>query len=433
MDSCVAGSLFGKCSYSTENVALWQNQSYCIFHLPKEVKNEKGWDPGSKNFLRFKSEFRKVIDDAKSKDTCADFSRCVFPIGMDFRDYNNENPFPYIEFQYSNFMGNADFCSTQFDFYANFLHSKFHGPAIFSNAVFNDKVNFSQIQPFNSNFKDAEFRSCSFVSVKFTDTCNFSNAKFKGPVDFTEARFEVAANFYKAKFGEIGTGNTNSKDKANFTTTTFLENANFNSAIFRYEVLFTGTTVEGLAEFRSSEFQFVPGLTNAKFQNDVDFEFAFFKTGTPIIFRKIKKIMEDQRHWWEATRFFAEEKRAENSGKNFIPKYFSLNFCYWLLNGYGLGYRRTLGWLGAFWFTGGFGYGYFDLIKPSSIWKEQLACAHWFAKGLIFSFQSLVLPFKWAPLMPTNLTGIIASSVQSFFGILLIGMALLSIRRRFKI
>ena len=150
--------------------------------------------------------------------------------------------------------------------------------------------------------------------------------------------------------------------------------------------------------------------------------------------------MEDQRSMWEATRFYGYELSEEKKSHKFSEKELYLNWIYFLLNDYGRGWLRPFWLLGVF--TFGFGliyyiFGGYELQGSDELigWEESIPRFSEFSQSLIFSAQTLKLSWLFGRQIfyPTEVWSWAASGIQSLINLILYAMAVLSIRRRFKL
>ncbi len=263
----------------------------------------------------------KALFDVNGVAGKADFSEATFNDKFTFKDVEvvGETTFSNTEFK-----KNAEFTNGTFSNNANFSHTQFHADAIFtqrefkgdadfssgvvikgkalfdvngvagkadfSEATFNDKFTFKDVEVVGeTTFSNTEFKkNANFESGSFVDNAHFSNSRFhsdalfsqrefKQQADFTVATFEEEANFEKGSFGKFTTfnmaqfnGNTlftyrEFKQKSDFSESTFQQGANFkygrfeiisfDKAQFQGDVLFTQRIFTSSCNFNNLEAQ----------------------------------------------------------------------------------------------------------------------------------------------------------------------------------
>jgi uncharacterized protein YjbI with pentapeptide repeats len=146
----------------------------------------------------------------------------------------------------------------------------------FISSDFNNKMDFS-----NALFeKNVRFRNC-----KFNDEVQFKDAIFMQIADFRETTYLTDVDFSQVIFENRALFDSTSIHHADFNKTIFKGFANFGNTIFRsgvdfYNVNFTngsrfqGTTLDGLSEFK-----------NTNFVEDVDF--IYLKSNYVLVFNNV--------------------------------------------------------------------------------------------------------------------------------------------------
>ena len=160
-----------------------------------------------------------------------------------------------VMFLQASFARRATFEETRFKADANFGAMKVGDAIVFTKAVFEGPVNFSEAQVGNFEANEAQFHNtdqvAGFKSIKVGHSAFFNGAVFVGPVNFGFA--DVAGNFEAdgAKF-------QNKEKAASFNSMKVGGYASFNDAVFEGPVMFvqadiTGIFMVGKAKFQNKE------------------------------------------------------------------------------------------------------------------------------------------------------------------------------------
>ncbi|MFP4189166.1 MAG: pentapeptide repeat-containing protein [Halobacteriales archaeon] len=275
---------------------------YCIFHLEPERRELLGVTESD-----VRDAFMRALEDADSNEE-ARFIGATFPETVVTDQAIAENQaVDVVDLQHTVFEGKLDLtnavvsasltldCSELFSFSAP--NTVFEGDASFRECEFEGSVNLS-----GATFEgDASFKRASFAQVAdFSDTVfeggadirystykgvetTFQDARFVGDVrasgvtfdtvDFTSAVFDSDADF----------SNTSFRDEAKFQYADFDGRATFEGADFSDNATFRGVEFLGGASFNDASFQDWVTFLNVEFDGDADFSDAWFKRDLNIV------------------------------------------------------------------------------------------------------------------------------------------------------
>lgn len=250
------------------NREIWNNEEQkCIFHCmekPIALFNEKLFE-----------ELKLLNDNIKTE--IIDFKYFIFPPNFTLSDISIHHD---INFDYSQFCGDAKFYGTYFHKKASFNHAKFQGDTSFESAHFYGFTFFMS----SKFFGVVEFRYSSFENTTYFHRAEFhhgvqfknmkiekndfelNNASFWGQTKFEEIKSNSPIRFRNALFyGEISLLNsefTNYVDFAGtifykdvkFSEAKFLHKTNFSYTIFKNKVDIKGISFSGDTKFECTEF-----------------------------------------------------------------------------------------------------------------------------------------------------------------------------------
>ncbi|HEC1782681.1 TPA: pentapeptide repeat-containing protein [Campylobacter lari] len=225
------------------------------------------------------------------------FKQCVFKNKIIFTDsiFHSSTDFSLSQFENEVRFVNATFNfidKSNDSFENNFREAHFKNKAIFFQALFKGKVNFSLV-----NFQDkTSFIGTKFIcsktsnqsinnfrEVNFNGKTSFSNAIFLALVNFSLSTFENEARFIKTNFSGEAKDITFIND---FREITFKKKSIFKESIFKTKVDFSSTIFEGEARFSSTQFsathnsELVNIFKECVFANKIDFSSTTFKGKT---------------------------------------------------------------------------------------------------------------------------------------------------------
>lgn len=162
-----------------------------------------------------------------------------------------------VDFEGSQFDGDAGFRGTRFDEVANFRAVQFNKNANFEVARFGE----------HADFMEARFGGhASFIKVRFDGDANFLRSRFSGDARFMYTEFAGRADFSGARIVEYAYFmNTNFSEYAYFWDAQFNGDASFREARFHGDAYFWDVQFDGDARFEE-----------ALFEKDADFKFADF-------------------------------------------------------------------------------------------------------------------------------------------------------------
>ncbi len=236
---------FGDAVYEHEGIF------FCVMHYPSKnkvdefrIELKKKIDSENYNFCGV--YFPEVVDFSLYErpkevrfcfNTAANFDSATFSSKADFR---SAKFCCEVSFSYATFSDESWFVGTEFILNANFSYAMFSNAAHFEDAKFKGTERFS-----NAKFSYATFISTAhFHSVEFIGV-NFMDVTFTRNVWFDDAIFNGEALFNSAKFG----------DEAIFSNTTFVMPARFSKTVFSGLTRFEGTKFKNETEFVQAQFK----------------------------------------------------------------------------------------------------------------------------------------------------------------------------------
>ncbi len=268
------------------------------------------------------------------------------------------------------FRANADFRSTKFSANAEFSEATFSAVAFFNSAMFSTIAVFSSAT-FSSHlfFKSAKFSAAAyFRSAKFSATAYFDSAKFGATAVFSKAKFSAATSFSKVLFSGAA-----SFEEATFGAAVYFEEATFGAAAY-----FRSAKIESYLRFTGKADS--PVFTDAAsldlqlaqitkpeqlifhtvrlrphwFVNADARKFEFTNVNwvvqdelrpiskrenhhrlLSIAYRQLATNAEDNNRYGEAAQFRYASMEARRLERRAQGAFWSLDWWYWLVSGYG--------------------------------------------------------------------------------------------------
>ncbi len=189
-----------------------------------------------------------------------------------------------------------------FDELQDYSNTIFTGPVIFRNvrftvgckfdgAIFQERVNFSNVQSLTAKGASTSFIGCRFEKIARFDRstlylANFSNAAFEGVASFRNVRFLASARFDSAKFREPATFiDAEFNGLGSFNEVAFAKSATFTGAVFRYWL--------SHARFNKSSFGELAGFDRCQFSGLAEFAEAVFKAGATFAGARFTERLDD--------------------------------------------------------------------------------------------------------------------------------------------
>ncbi|NJE46889.1 hypothetical protein E3E35_05580 [Thermococcus sp. GR7] len=221
---------FGNCDPETAD------QEYCIFHKPNKTE-EEAVEFYRKFLERFKPrqrEIKRSVPQGQKVVTCT-----IFDIPVDCRGF----VFPKIPK----------------DMKSLFSHAIFRRGAIFDWTIFEEHVDFTGAEFYDSPKGKRFFGGARFYKAIFKGNADFAGAIFHCNVKFEEVVFEGEAWFEGSHFEQV-TEFTKSKfeDIANFEYAVFEKEVSFWKVSFGKEAWFVATIFRGDVDFEETTFNEVP-------------------------------------------------------------------------------------------------------------------------------------------------------------------------------
>jgi hypothetical protein len=359
----------------------------------------------------------------------ADFTSAIFSNRADFA---SATFFSNVAFTSTNFCDYADFTSGTFSGDADFESAAFSGDAYFKSATFSATAEFASSKFFNyACFESAGFASyAGFVSVTFSAYADFESATFGSRADFKSATFSDDADFESATFS----GN------ADFESTRFSGSAGFSSATFSKDAVFVNVEFTARTVFADVRFEAgVPDFRGAKMHEATEWHAVAWPPAPQAkdaaqaqvyAYERLKQEMERLKKHEDEQFFFRKELRAR---RGLVPPRsgaWLLNYLYEASSDYGQSIGRPLLWLlGVFTIGAAFfaGTPVFNGSRMPILRAAGLSFAN------VFSF----LPLKREIMTTEMIDGLSSAAqiigvVQSLLGLLLLFLAGLALRNRFR-
>ncbi|NMU89062.1 hypothetical protein HGQ98_04095 [Achromobacter ruhlandii] len=431
----------GKCQFSIfdeSDLVAFNGKKFCPFHLP--LGDDKGnqtlkskWGFGAQ--ARFSGLLAQYIEERSNQNKPIDlcglvhWDRLTFAMryssdGMGGLAIPYEN-LPAIALDGAEFPRGVDFNQLHFAKRVYARNVTFGGPADFNMTRFSDEVDFSAaVFSDDANFFGAKFESKTlFGGARFRNKLVFASAEFSNVVDFSLRHF----------FGNVVPDHASDESirVAQFHNAKFLGQAKFNDRQF----------LSG-PNFREAQFSIAPEFHNSGFHQSATFDGAqFLDTSSATAdhaYRTLKLAMERLGARDEQAEFFALEQqaRAKKPSTPCSVKLFS--YLYWLASDYGRSFVRPLLWLLAVTvlFVGAHAlaiactangqtpilafatdFTLEQLMRPFAIWSPG-ALTRW---GFEVTTPAAELPIK------------LISTIYTLTALGLVALALLALRRRFKL
>jgi hypothetical protein len=251
VDSLEVNSIHEKVCINDEQFTEFENNYYCLFHLPTKEKDIE----------KFEQKFKERLIEIEEKVT--ETEKLPLEELVDAR-----NGLLY-DFRYVCFPSKVSFYKYNFVAFANFSKTTFLEDANFKSATFSAVADFSYVTFSN----EASFRWTVFLAY-----ADFRLVTFSSNADFKSARFENGANFIAGTF----------LDDINFNLATFSDNANFDSVTFSGNVNFNQTQFVKDAFFRESIHSKTSIFSDANFNLGAYFRAARFEKSSEIFFQRTK-------------------------------------------------------------------------------------------------------------------------------------------------
>ena len=186
----------------------FNDEHYCLFHLPVEEKNDDAkfdqhfqlrLDAVEKRLVEIENLPEDERETAKS-EVRYDFRYVWFPSMVDLDNYKFS---VYADFSGATFSTHAKFTKTTFSAYADFTKTTFSTGAYFNKTTFSTAAYFS-FATFSTG--------ASFYEAKFLEASEvyFSGTKFEGGVDFRSAVLDGYLIFEGSRYNELFTGKASS-------------------------------------------------------------------------------------------------------------------------------------------------------------------------------------------------------------------------------
>ncbi len=452
------------CGFGAHADVSCSDGNYCIFHAPESVK--RNWSSAQVD------EFNHLVFDLIIKSADAgedvDLTGIVFPGDVDFQSLHGHQ-LPRLTFRGATFLGAVSFEGLEFPNRVVFEWAKFFDTTNFKKTVFGTwgdfrRTSFYRFTDFTSaifkgwgHFTEAEFHyEVRFTHVRFSSDANFESAEFdrgafagwanltdtglSEKFDIEDERIFGLADFALAKFSRPYFNESVFQSRADFSKCRFNEAAYFSDVKFRKFVTFSGAEFNSITRFRNTDFGSPPRFHNARLHQDTDFRGANFPTppteDAARAYRVLKLAMEETRARDDEANFHAHEldiRRKLETTPHFV-KFASL------LYRFGSDYGRRIDrplivLLGTVMF---FAFVYWSMAIPMGN-LDALSAVY-------FSLHHVVRPFlvavpgyekdlsEWSKLLVDYYPNavVIIAMIQSVISVGLLGLFILSLRRKFR-
>jgi uncharacterized protein YjbI with pentapeptide repeats len=420
----------------------------CVFHLPADEKDAAEFWKCLASYMM--AIYRRVVD-LSTQDFTVKAEAWIFRSGFTglAQDYLNALPrnasdlwghrgfvFPAMD-GIHNFDGfsfvMADFTAAEFTGDALFRRVKFVNGAGFRFAVFRGGAYFGPESPMWAMSSPSASRAPACTS--FDANASFQEAVFKGRCSFAFVQFKGIASFTEALF----------KSESFFVGSVFHKEVKFRNATCEQESRFDDATFNGGADLSGMHFEKGAGFHGAKFGPWLDFQGAQLGKmigGDERAARTIRKLVERDGSYADAGDIYIIEmnfrRRRFEWSHAFIRRL--LMELYRGVSRYGESPSRALFCLailvltsaGIYLFTG---FKFMDVPHqhiPLTLGPAWPTLGH-FGLALVYSFGNIVPGwFKPESMGPTSLATGIVSVVQAVFGIVILALFVLAVRRRFS-
>ncbi len=364
-------------------------------------------------------------------------------------------------FSRAEFQGDLSFHEVHIEAATDFDGATFQSHSNFSGAVFGGRANFK-----NSAFK----AESSFLLANFHDAALFDRANFLDPVVFHEARFSKRASFDHATFASHADfKECVFKDHAVFRGAAFKSYLGFSSALFMRDAVFSSlepndrrlpySTWEGAkfsasasfenrefttqGDFLNTEFAKAPNFHGCEFHQAMVFpaESAFLEregAAAAQAYRTLRLAMEKLSARIEVGQFFALEQEALRNTPGRLRRHeWLMSWLYGALSNYGRNAQRPIVILLSMLLL--FSVIYAISVSPILSVSAKLDLEI-LRRSLVFSIQQAVQPFwVWREpgktILSENSSPLFVAAIatiQSIASVILVSLALLAIRWRFK-
>lgn len=351
---CCRSEKFKWCK-SLDTTTCDDGKEYCIFHAPE----------GHKGIAI--EEFNELVLDrikrAKQLGQKCDLSGTLFEGPISFREYDEDNPLPLVNFQEVTFIDSADFRHVSFNEEvtfdkaifresASFWHTSFRGRVSFSEAAFMKKASWHGTTfADKATFQLGTFAEGAYFSdITFYDSVNFRMVKFHGEL-VVGGTFQGEVDFRQVLFGDTTEFRGTFEKEVSFWWSTFKAEADFRNIVFRNMTDFSRCTIEKTMLFTEVDLsycsfldcriyncQFIrckwPSIRGRKAVYDEKKKAAYEKLEE--IYRQLKLKYKEGYNEQEASIWHYSEKemfRKKKSWRRFNP--FSFSNLYWASSGYG--------------------------------------------------------------------------------------------------
>ena len=354
------------------------------------------------------------------------------------------------DFSSASFDGETAFDLAQFNARADFYNGNFYGPIAFTGASFSN----------DANFREVTFREDAVLSAGFGGEAQFDSAVFLKGGDFSGSRFNGVAEFSLAEFKGVARFNRCMfASHADFSYSSFEKNVDLSCSRFQSSVRFLGGFLKWNRTIRTFSLNSYVDLQEAEFEhpkevtfqsvrlrpswligtNPREFTFVnvewhpsklseeiehFTERRIPYFHRLLEKTFwdisknqEENSYYEQASRFRFWAFDVRRRSRLFGWKFWTLDWWYWAVSGYGERVGRAFVGLILIWIVFGF------LYKLSGIGNFR------FPQAMLYSFQVLLLQNP-EPL-PTTLSQRALFSLEKIAGPLQTALLALAIRRKF--
>lgn len=228
-----------------------------------------------------RADFTRALFEGETSFSSAMFSRTAVFVETSFR--------AQLQFTEARFQDDAYFSQTSFASDVRFTGTEFHGgdnttaeDTSFKEAIFHGCADFQKTKFRRAVFTNSQYQSATFSSAVFTGQVEFDSTEFKDSVVFDHAVFEEKSRFDNTEFQSVNFDEARFSDDVSFRGVTIHDDAMFRGVEFRggdniinKDMIFSRSTVEGVANFYSAEFG-LADFSGVQFEDHVVFDEGVF-------------------------------------------------------------------------------------------------------------------------------------------------------------
>ena len=117
----------------------------------------------------------------------------------------------------------------------------------------------------------------NFTNSTYKDEADFTNSTYQGRANFTSSTYQGRANFTSSTYqGEANFTSSTYQGEANFTNSTYQNEVYFSDSIYQDEVYFHSSTYQGEADFTGSIYKSGANFSRSIYNDVADFSGSIF-------------------------------------------------------------------------------------------------------------------------------------------------------------